>query len=349
MIAATIAMHSVQLATNANGALLLTWFLDTCTFPRRRTVLAPRLVPHLVRLCTHKVAYLTVLKIINQRNEPEARDAILQALFFSQNDKVLEDILSDQQCGATLMFKVLTTPFFDENIRSEVVQNVRSVLIRIKAQPQQGYKRLMDEVGLSTRGGGAPRQPQRTGDDSARPTSRHSNVNHTPQPVESPMARPYYPNMQPSYEPAMGMQRTGSMDSSTFESYAPPTAAAGAYPTSMPPMASMAAMPPHQMQFHHPMMAAQQARPPQQQPAYGFPQQGVAMSQGYAAGPAAALDPYRGQVAPMMMGSAMMPGFGAPPGFGMAHGQGMFPSYPMQFVPPGMAPGAMAGHGRRRG
>ncbi|EEY20664.1 pumilio domain-containing protein [Verticillium alfalfae VaMs.102] len=47
MLAAVIALHSVQLATNANGALLLTWFLDTCTFPQRRTVLSPQLVPYL--------------------------------------------------------------------------------------------------------------------------------------------------------------------------------------------------------------------------------------------------------------------------------------------------------------
>lgn len=153
MLAAAIALHSVQLATNANGALLLTWFLDTCTFPRRRTVLAPRLVPHLVHLCTHKVAYLTVLKVINQRNEPEARDTILKALFFSPGDKVLEDILSDHSCGATLIFKVLTTPFFEETMRSEVVQNVRNVLLKLKATPSQGYKRLMDEVGLPTRNG----------------------------------------------------------------------------------------------------------------------------------------------------------------------------------------------------
>ncbi|KAF8454627.1 hypothetical protein BDZ91DRAFT_667989 [Kalaharituber pfeilii] len=155
MLAAAIALHSVQLASNANGALLLTWFLDTCNFPRRRTVLAPRLVPHLVHLCTHKVAYLTVLKVINQRNEPEARDTILRALFFSPNDKVLEEILSDHACGATLIFKVLTTPFFDETLRTEVVQNVQKVLIRLKAQPAQGYKRLMEEVGLPTRNGGS--------------------------------------------------------------------------------------------------------------------------------------------------------------------------------------------------
>jgi hypothetical protein len=266
MIAATIALHSVQLATNANGALLLTWFLDTCTFPRRRTVLAPRLVPHLVRLCTHKVAYLTVLKIINQRNEPEARDTILQALFFSPNDKVLEDILADQQCGSTLIFKVLTTPFFDEKIRNDVCQNVRNVLVRIKAQPQQGYKRLMDEVGLSTRGNG-PARDLHTPRDDQRPGSRHSNSNGSmvqPTPTStmamdgSPLSRPYYSNVAPppwDMSAMPGMQRSNSMGSSDFDGsnvgFTPAVAAAAPAfaPTSNPGM--VPPMTPHGFGGHH--------------------------------------------------------------------------------------------------
>lgn len=153
MLASAISLHSVQLATNANGALLLTWLLDTCNLPRRRMMLAPRLVPHLVHLCTHKVAYLTVLKVINQRNEPDARDTILQALFFSENDKVLEDILSDSACGASLIYKLLTTPFLDETLRSDVVSNIKTILTQLKVSPSQGYKRLMDEVGMSGRVG----------------------------------------------------------------------------------------------------------------------------------------------------------------------------------------------------
>ena len=182
MLAAAIALHSVQLATNANGALLLTWFLDTCTFPRRRTVLAPRLVPHLVHLCTHKVAYLTVLKVINQRNEPEAREIVLKALFFSPGDEVLEKILSDQTSGATLIFKVLTTPFFDESMRAEVVKNVSKVLTKLKATPSQGYKRLMDEVGLSSRGGSRDHRDSSSAEKQQhRPGSRQTNPNF-PQP-----------------------------------------------------------------------------------------------------------------------------------------------------------------------
>ncbi|PYH84875.1 hypothetical protein BO82DRAFT_212035 [Aspergillus uvarum CBS 121591] len=193
MLAAAIALHSVQLATNANGALLLTWFLDTCTFPHRRTVLAPRLVPHLVHLCTHKVAYLTVLKVINQRNEPEAREIVLKALFFSPGDEVLERILSDQTSGATLIFKVLTTPFFDESMRAEVVKNVSKVLIKLKATPSQGYKRLMDEVGLSSRGNARDNHHGRDHGSNAdkqqhRPTSRQATSNYAPQP---PLERQY--------------------------------------------------------------------------------------------------------------------------------------------------------------
>ncbi|WEW57786.1 hypothetical protein PRK78_003253 [Emydomyces testavorans] len=183
MLASAIALHSVQLATNSNGALLLTWFLDTCNFPHRRTVLAPRLVPHLVHLCTHKVAYLTVLKIVNQRNEPEAREIILKALFFSPGDETLEDILKDQVSGATLIFKVLTTPFFEESMRAEVVKTVAKVLTKLKTSPGQGYKRLMDEVGLSSRNG--PSRDTHHGRDHG---NAHNEKNQERQPPRQPAA-----------------------------------------------------------------------------------------------------------------------------------------------------------------
>lgn len=216
MLAAAIALSSMQLATNANGALLLTWLLDTCSFPRRRTVLAPRLVPHLVQLCTHKVAYLTVLKIINQRNEPEARDMILKALFFSTNDVVLEQILRDQASGVTLIFKILTTPFLDDNMRPDVVLNITRVLTKIKAQPNQGYKRLMDEVGMSSRTGQTVQQPFAHG---------HHQMNDRQRPATqpSPMSQP--PAFQRQYSgtfmPDTGASpvRSGSADPFGYPGY----------------------------------------------------------------------------------------------------------------------------------
>ncbi|RDW65240.1 hypothetical protein BP5796_09932 [Coleophoma crateriformis] len=316
MLAAAVALHSVQLATNANGALLLTWFLDTCTFPQRRTVLAPQLVPHLVHLCTHKVAYLTVLKVINQKLEPEARDAILQALFFSQNDETLEAILSDHACGATLIFKVLTTPFFDESIRSKVVENVRNVLLRLKAQPAQGYKRLMDEVGLSTRNASTgPRDHSISGRSAerTRPGSQHSQANsHMPPPAYGSQ---FYQQMpQAQYDMSgMVMQRTDSMDSNI-----PQFASYGLQPN---PMFTPTAIPPinmQQLQYQQQLLAS---RP---QNAY-YPN--MMQSGGYSS-PSPAIDNYRnaGAFQPPMSSSPMNsfgpPGFG---GMGMGYGgmQGM--------------------------
>src|SRR5579871_4101842 len=106
-MAAVITLHSVRLATNANGALLLTWLLDTCNFPNRFKTLAPRLVPDLAKLCSHKLASLTVLKLINQRSEPEDREIILNALFNSDDDnRVLKRILEDQMHGPAVIYKV---------------------------------------------------------------------------------------------------------------------------------------------------------------------------------------------------------------------------------------------------
>ncbi|KMP00653.1 RNA binding protein [Coccidioides immitis RMSCC 2394] len=218
MLASAIALHSVQLATNANGALLLTWFLDTCNFPHRRTVLAPRLVPHLVHLCTHKVAYLTVLKIVNQRNEPEAREIILKALFFSSGDETLENILKDQVSGATLIFKVLTTPFFEESMRAEVVKTVAKVLTKLKTSPSQGYKRLMDEVGLSSRNG--PSRDTHHGRDhgngqeknQGRQPPRQPAANVPPQP-ERQYSGQFPPNIPPqSFNSPSNMARSVSSD-----------------------------------------------------------------------------------------------------------------------------------------
>ncbi|EDN03130.1 conserved hypothetical protein [Histoplasma mississippiense (nom. inval.)] len=221
MLAAAIALHSVQLATNANGALLLTWFLDTCTFPCRRTVLAPRLVPHLVHLCTHKVAYLTVLKVINQRNEPEARETVLKALFYSAGDETLEQILSDQTSGATFIFKVLTTPFFDESMRTEVVQTVAKVLTKLKTTPSQGYKRLMDEVGLSSRGGGSSRDNHHSRENQNAHNSNNEKNQRRPSSSRQANANSYTSHSQP--ERQFGGQFAPVLQPQSFDS---PTAMA---------------------------------------------------------------------------------------------------------------------------
>ncbi|CAG8517082.1 10778_t:CDS:2 [Ambispora gerdemannii] len=147
-VAIAIVMNAVPLSTNPNGALLLTWLLDTSSFPGRYRILAPRLANHLGHLCTHKLASLTVLKIINQRQEPDARDITISSLFCSPNDQVLEDVLNDQVHGVGVVQKVLGSPYIDPLERQRLVEKVRIVLGKLKVQQVQGYKRLLEELGM---------------------------------------------------------------------------------------------------------------------------------------------------------------------------------------------------------
>jgi protein JSN1 len=147
-IATAVILNSIPLATNPNGALLLTWLLDTSSFPSRYSLLAPRFTPHLSHLCTHKLASLTVLRIVNQKIEPEASRQIVQALFLSPGDHVLTDVLGDQVNGVAVVHKILTSPFLDPADKPNFIEATKRVLIELKVIATQAYRRLIEEVGL---------------------------------------------------------------------------------------------------------------------------------------------------------------------------------------------------------
>lgn len=147
-IGTAVVLNSIPLATNPNGALLLTWLLDTSGFPSRYMLLAPRFTPHLSHLCTHKLASLTVLRIVNQKVEPDASKQIVEALFQSPNDNVLTDVLGDQVNGVAVVHKILTSPFIDPTQRPAYVEATKRVLIELKVIATQAYRRLIEEVGL---------------------------------------------------------------------------------------------------------------------------------------------------------------------------------------------------------
>jgi len=147
-IATAVILNSIPLATNPNGALLLTWLLDTSGFPSRYNLLAPRFTPHLSHLCTHKLASLTVLRIVNQKIEPDASKQIVEALFNSPQDHVLTDVLGDQVNGVAVVHKILTSPFIDQTSRPAYVEATKRVLIELKVIATQAYRRLIEEVGL---------------------------------------------------------------------------------------------------------------------------------------------------------------------------------------------------------
>jgi protein JSN1 len=147
-IATAIILNSIPLATNPNGALLLTWLLDTSGFTSHYRLLAPRFTPHLSQLCTHELASLTVLRIASQEVEPEASMQVVEALFSSPNDHVLTDVLGDQVNGVTVVHKVLTGPFVDKAKRPAYIEATKRVLIELKVIATQAYRRLIEEVGL---------------------------------------------------------------------------------------------------------------------------------------------------------------------------------------------------------
>jgi protein JSN1 len=147
-IATAIILNSIPLATNPNGALLLTWLLDTSGFPSRYNLLAPRFTPHLSHLCTHKLASLTVLRIVNQKIEPNASKLIVDALFSSPGDHVLTDVLGDQVNGVAVVHKILTSAFIDQLEKHNYIEATKRVLIELKVIATQAYRRLIEEVGL---------------------------------------------------------------------------------------------------------------------------------------------------------------------------------------------------------
>jgi protein JSN1 len=61
-ISTGVILNSIPLATNPNGALLLTWLVEQSQLNGRYALLANRFAPHIAHLCTHKLASLTVLR-----------------------------------------------------------------------------------------------------------------------------------------------------------------------------------------------------------------------------------------------------------------------------------------------
>ncbi|KAF8160597.1 pumilio/RRM domain-containing protein [Pholiota molesta] len=122
-IATAIILNSIPLATNPNGALLLTWLLDTSGFPSRYNLLAPRFTPHLSHLCTHKRCSIP-------------------------RRSCLTDVLGDQVNGVAVVHKILTSPFIDHNAKQIYVEATKRVLIELKVIATQAYRRLIEEVGL---------------------------------------------------------------------------------------------------------------------------------------------------------------------------------------------------------
>jgi protein JSN1 len=155
-VAMAVILNSIPLATSPNGSILLTWLLDTSGLSKSYKLLAPRFSPHLTHLCTHKLASTPVLRLVNQSFEPEASRVILDALFESSQDHVLEEIVVDQVHGSQFVTKVLASTALTKQQREQYSSQVRSLIDKHRLVGVPAYRRLCEDLGLlasSSQGG----------------------------------------------------------------------------------------------------------------------------------------------------------------------------------------------------
>ncbi|KAJ3006056.1 UNVERIFIED_CONTAM: hypothetical protein HDU68_004297 [Siphonaria sp. JEL0065] len=165
-VAVAVTQFAMQLVTNINGSIIVAWLLDTSSLPGRYRVLAPKLAADVPALCRHKLASATILKLVNQRIELDARDLIIKEIFFhdydeSGNASNLREIISDHTQGVAVIQKILAAGCISPDERVRFADRVRccvSQMMEVKTNPM-AYKRLLEEVsaipsGLYSESGG---------------------------------------------------------------------------------------------------------------------------------------------------------------------------------------------------
>ncbi|KAJ1876728.1 hypothetical protein LPJ57_004329, partial [Coemansia sp. RSA 486] len=138
LVAVSLVTNAVSLATNANGHLLMNWLVDSSKFSGRFRVLAHQLAPHLRYLATHKLGASTISKIVDQASEPDARDLILNTLFFNPDPTVLDDVLLDQAQGIHVVLKILQGSSIGEAEKARIADRLRFVTTEHASQQTPG-------------------------------------------------------------------------------------------------------------------------------------------------------------------------------------------------------------------
>ncbi|KAJ3222665.1 hypothetical protein HK099_002028, partial [Clydaea vesicula] len=150
IVASAILQNSEKLVTHPNGALLITWLLDSSSLPGRYRALAPKLAPHVANFCKHKLASATILKIIIQRVELDAREVLLTEIFLPQNLKV---ILQDQIIGILIIQKIISTSCTSIEEKIVLSDKIKQVLQGEfenfeSLKLNLNFKRLLDEISV---------------------------------------------------------------------------------------------------------------------------------------------------------------------------------------------------------
>lgn len=147
-VALAVILHAYPLATNANGALLLVWLIESSQLDGVPALLVPQLVPHMAQLCTHKLASSIVMRLLAQTHDPSVAPRLRDALFDAPGH-VLEDVLLDPVHGALLISRALQTPCLDQGTLQRYSDAVAGLLRSNELVHVPAYRRLAEQVGIA--------------------------------------------------------------------------------------------------------------------------------------------------------------------------------------------------------
>lgn len=96
----------------------------------------------------HTLTLARSLAVVNQKAEPEAATTILDAMFKSPEDRVLQEILQDQVHGCHTVAKIVTGGGLPPHDKAEYVEACKRVLSNMRVSSSFAYRKLLEECGL---------------------------------------------------------------------------------------------------------------------------------------------------------------------------------------------------------
>lgn len=168
-ITSLVVVYSEYLATNSNGTLLLTWYLDTCTIPNRLEILSKQLSKNVVLLATHKLASLTLLKLLNHRKDDgNSKTLILNSIFGDlsvpfekaksslSNSNLMRILKEAHGNGTQFILKVLSLSLIDMKYKQRAISRLHDILTSTEPEFKEAVdmmkkdKKMVDELSLGT-------------------------------------------------------------------------------------------------------------------------------------------------------------------------------------------------------
>ncbi|EPY54320.1 RNA-binding protein [Schizosaccharomyces cryophilus OY26] len=148
LVAAAITVYSVHLAMNGNGTLLLNYLIENMNYPNIAVLLTQRFTKDIVRVCTHRLAYNSLLKILSMpQEETICADMVVEAILGKSNDlntSSLEKIIMDQNYGPSFLCKLMTIEKISPTYRHALQQAVIYALERIEDRGSSELRKLSE-------------------------------------------------------------------------------------------------------------------------------------------------------------------------------------------------------------